>query len=166
MSEYVEIKADVCPKCGGGIGPGTIRDVAHFWCRCAVRRKPGRRWRVLAQGPGAARVDVQSAAPDRRPRDGVQIVRADFDELVVDDWLHVERMDHREWLIIIGGTGIAVSLPRDPRKPPQLTVHLDAWADFGEPCDTTPGGRGSSTEARRRCDPTWSRSGMRWTPRT
>ena len=54
--------------------------------------KPGRRWRVLAWvEKGAERIELRD--------------RGIFDELVVDDWLHVEQMADNEWWMQIGRQG-------------------------------------------------------------
>lgn len=34
-----------------------------------------------------------------------------FDELVVDDWLHIEQMDDRQWWLSLGGVHIWVRIP-------------------------------------------------------
>jgi hypothetical protein len=45
-------------------------------------RRPGSRWRVLARD-GERQISAQN--------EGI------FDELVVDDWLHLEQMDDTRW---------------------------------------------------------------------
>lgn len=49
---------------------------------------PAQPWRVLAQGPGGAVVDVTTQG-------------SDFDEVCVGGWFHLERMDTREWCLIL-----------------------------------------------------------------
>ena len=58
---------------------------------------PGYRWRVLAHLPTHP-VRVENAGC--------------FDELVVDDWLHVEQMDTREWWAKIGPHTFGISISR------------------------------------------------------
>lgn len=53
------------------------------------------RWRVLAQD-GATRVELED--------------RGVFDELVIDDWLHLEQMEERVWWMRLGDARIVVSL--------------------------------------------------------
>lgn len=51
---------------------------------------PGGKWRILAEGRGGKRVELDSKnAPSV------------FDECVVDDWFHLEQMDDREWWMAI-----------------------------------------------------------------
>lgn len=52
------------------------------------RRKPGHRWRVLAHRKNGDRVELKNEGC--------------FDEVVVDDWLHVEQMGVRDWWAQIG----------------------------------------------------------------
>lgn len=84
-----------------------------------MKRKPGFAWRVLAHRVEGASVDVVSEANHRaserwwrkampgkaRPTAGREQVIAEpsvFDELVVDDWFHIEQMDTRLWWMRIG----------------------------------------------------------------
>jgi hypothetical protein len=39
--------------------------------------------------------------------------RGIFDELVIDEWLHVEQMDTRHWWMRVGGTHINIWIARD-----------------------------------------------------
>jgi hypothetical protein len=60
----------------------------------------GKAWRVLAHD-GARTVEVQN--------------QGTFDELVVDDWLHVEQMDDEVWWLRIGDARVMVTLgPAEP----------------------------------------------------
>ena len=64
--------------------------------------KPGYRWRILIH-------DESKRGLDR----DVTIAgggAALFDELVVDDWLHVEQMDSRVWSVIIGDLVLSVRI--------------------------------------------------------
>lgn len=59
---------------------------------------PGQRWRLLAhQEERAFEVENQGL----------------FDELVVDDWLHVEKMDTNLWWMRIGDARVFVELSSD-----------------------------------------------------
>ena len=72
--------------------------------------KPGHRWRVLAWAhKGEERIELRD--------------RGIFDELVADDWLHIEQMDYDTWWMQIGRTG------------KQLTVR-DTILDDGTPSVT------------------------------
>ena len=74
-----------------------------------MRRRPGSWWRVLAPG-----FDWRSAAySDDRPNDGhPHAGDVVFDELVIDDWLHIEQMDTRAWWMNLGGYHIWIRVPK------------------------------------------------------
>lgn len=72
------------------------------------RRKPGASWRVLAW---ANRGRTERSMKN----EGV------FDELVLDDWLHLEQMDTRHWFLLLPGERrISIRIPRDPKKPVEV----------------------------------------------
>lgn len=68
----------------------------------------GSTWRFLAW--------TKSGSPIERASQEGEV----FDELVVDDWLHIEKMDRELWWMRIGEyvvwvqTGAVVSVERDP----------------------------------------------------
>lgn len=91
---------------------------------------PGFKWRILAHTRTAANsrggytggmIDLRSDDPDRPP--------TVFDELVIDNWLHLEQMNGRSWWIGLGtaedGIGyewmIYVGIDRDGKA----TVHME-----------------------------------------
>lgn len=53
----------------------------------------------------------------------------EFDELVVDSWLHVEQMDTGTWWANIGGVTLHVRVDRDGR-PKHVTVHGPGDYDY------------------------------------
>ena len=61
-------------------------------------RKPGARWRLLAH-----RSQGELAIEDN----GI------FDELVLDDWFHLERMQDRLWWMRVGDARILVTIEED-----------------------------------------------------
>lgn len=63
------------------------------------RRKPGSRWRVLAHDDGK-RVELRD--------------RGVVDELVIDDWLHLEQLNARTWCLVIGSGSNRVMLDVTP----------------------------------------------------
>ena len=65
----------------------------------------GGKWRVLAHR-GAERVEVE----------GVGV----FDELVVDDWIHLEQMDDGVWWIRIGDARVIITVA--PGQQPTVDV--------------------------------------------
>jgi hypothetical protein len=63
-----------------------------------TKRVPGSSWRVLAHAPsGKIQLEDQGI----------------FDELVVDDWFHIEQMDDREWVLRLGDARIHVTIAED-----------------------------------------------------
>ncbi len=58
-----------------------------------MKRKPGYEWRILAHPDGGAKPLDLRFTPHARHC---------FDELVIDDWFHLEQMSDRHWHIIIG----------------------------------------------------------------
>jgi hypothetical protein len=65
-----------------------------------MRRRPGRSWRILAHGPGpydSIQTGTRAGSTEKaRARGSV------FDELCIDDWLHLEQMDDRLWWLNLG----------------------------------------------------------------
>jgi hypothetical protein len=84
------------------------RKVCRIGNEAAPMKPNGHSWRFLAW------VDDDELALDSRDHPG-----AVFDELVVDDWLHVEQMDRELWWMRIGDlvvwvrSGAVVSVERD-----------------------------------------------------
>lgn len=68
-------------------------------------KAPGSHWRVLAHEA------TQTVAFEDR---GI------FDELVVDDWLHLEQMSKREWCLRVGDARIWISVEGD--VPPRVDI--------------------------------------------
>ena len=62
------------------------------------KREYGKNWRLLAHRDGA-RIEVEN--------------QGSFDELVVDDWLHVEQMDDAAWWLRVGDARLMVTLAAD-----------------------------------------------------
>lgn len=63
-----------------------------------MTEKAGIKWRLLAHADGE-RVEVES--------------RGVFDELVVDQWLHVEQMDDNVWWLRVGDARVNVRVASD-----------------------------------------------------
>lgn len=61
------------------------------------RRTPGRGWRASGDAEGV-------------------------DEIVVDDWLRLERMNKRDWFLLVGGLRIGIHVPVDPDEPVRAVV--------------------------------------------
>lgn len=69
---------------------------------------PGSRWRVLAhRGDGDFEVQNEGC----------------FDELVVDQWLHVEQMDDRKWWIRVGEACVWATIADDGSVTVQVGGH-------------------------------------------
>ena len=48
-----------------------------------------------------------------------------FDELVIDDWFHIEQMDDRRWWMCVGDLHINIHVRHDGRRV------VSGWADRG-----------------------------------
>jgi hypothetical protein len=68
--------------------------------------KPGSRWRMQCEENGQ-KIEMANV--------GI------FDELVVDDWIHLEQMSDRHWWLQLGGACFAVVIARDGRVTVTLT---------------------------------------------
>jgi hypothetical protein len=73
---------------------------------------PGSRWRILAHATG------QKFEAENQ---GV------VDELVVDDWLHLEQMAEREWCLRLGDARIWIDIDEDGR--PRVDIERGAFAE-------------------------------------
>lgn len=68
----------------------------------AKRKLPaGSRWRILAQDDSPAKVDLRT---DIGPV---------FDELVIDDWLHLEQMSDNCWWMSLGDVRLWITVNKD-----------------------------------------------------
>jgi hypothetical protein len=65
---------------------------------------PGYKWRLLAHGQRPNKI----AGPLSIESGGA----TQFDELVVDDWLHIEQMDTRVWWMRVGETTFDIRIDR------------------------------------------------------
>ena len=75
---------------------------------------PGSRWRLLARDPkGDIAIENQGI----------------FDELVVDDWLHIEQMDEVSWWIRLGDARISVRITR--QHSPEIEIERDVYSGPG-----------------------------------
>ncbi|HVK75725.1 MAG TPA: hypothetical protein VM734_20485, partial [Kofleriaceae bacterium] len=48
-----------------------------------------------------------------------------FDELVIDDWLHLEQMDERSWWMRVGDASISVVVDGDGRA--RVSIERDVY---------------------------------------
>lgn len=78
-------------------------DARRFARECA--RHPGRRWRVSTE-PTFFGEPIPRARPDCFENQG------DFDELVVDHWIHLERMDTHTWWMRLGQREFDIEIER------------------------------------------------------
>ena len=72
-----------------------------------MKNDPGLPWRVLAQDLRRSERHESGAVP--------------FDEVVVGEWLHVERIDLDLWWLRIGGVALTVETGEDGRVTVRLT---------------------------------------------
>lgn len=82
------------------------------------KRKPpiGSRWRILAHDRGGAPLSVASAdiSGGGSIAGGTLLFkRTVFDELVIDDWFHLEQMSRDSWHLIIGDQHHAITIGKD-----------------------------------------------------
>lgn len=119
------------------------------------RRRAGLRWRLLVHdaptvgGDGmngvahhvasstseAARrlCRLQAAQVTDDPLETRQVLPdTEFDELVVDDWLHVEQQDVNTWWMTVGGVTLWVTANRDG-KPRRVSVTMPGGYDLPQP---------------------------------
>jgi len=89
------------------------------------RRLPGTRWRLLANAAPTGRGGMYGQ-PTRLASDDNQPTV--FDELVVDQWLHIEQMTGSVWWVNIGGVTLHVKADRDGR-PTRVGVHMPGCYD-------------------------------------
>lgn len=97
------------------------------------RKRPGYCWRILAwdeSDPDVGTVEQEY--------DGTESVR--FDELVIDDWFHLEQMDERIWWMCVGDLHINIRIRPDGRR------EVSGWLDHGS-LDVTGGGSFKVTDA-------------------
>jgi hypothetical protein len=75
--------------------------------------QPGMRWRILAHREGE-KIELEN--------------QGTLDELVVDDWLHVEQMDDSVWWLRVGDVRLFVTL--SSTEPPTVDVERGAYASI------------------------------------
>ena len=93
-----------------------------------MRRKPGYSWRYQMIRPNGERIEKYSLpaydelGTNYLPERTEKTLRgpAFFDELVIDDWFHIESMDDRRWYLRIGDALMYVHVPR--KGPVRLDV--------------------------------------------
>jgi hypothetical protein len=79
----------------------------------AERRTPGRTWRIRAVG---TKVSFEAASSKREIAHAIDVpgVRSliagqmVFDELAIDDWLHLEQMGRRVWWLSLGDRQLVI----------------------------------------------------------
>jgi hypothetical protein len=71
----------------------------------------GTRWRILSSSDSKP-VEIEN--------------RGVFDELVLDDWLHIEHMEGRQWWLRVGDARLWVSI--DEAGKPQVDIERGYYA--------------------------------------
>ncbi len=89
-------------------------------------KKVGYEWRTLAWNRRGEKVEAEY-----RKKDGV-----DFDELVIDDFLHIEKMQASAYWARIGDVRMWIQKDRDGR----VTVNIER-GQYGEERGFTEGGK-------------------------
>lgn len=98
-----------------------------------ARKLPGYRWRVLGWKRKGRYLKDGYATDDAEvtlkfePKD-----RVEFDELVVDDWFHIEQMDDRDWWARIGDAYIWIHIASNGKV--QVDIRR---GEYGPACGTT-----------------------------
>jgi hypothetical protein len=77
-----------------------------------MQRQPGSQWRVLAHD-GARDIEHEG--------EGI------FDELVVDEWLHIEQLDEAGWWMRVGDVRVLVRI--DESGKPTVDVERGFYAE-------------------------------------
>jgi hypothetical protein len=100
----------------------------------AMRKHPGRSWRILAWGKDPVHA---SSTPELRASlsktckslrenwlifDGPPWRNTVFDELVIDDWLHLEQMDTDLWWLNLGDRDLIVWIEVPKKGPIRIGV--------------------------------------------
>ncbi len=63
--------------------------------------KQGRKWRLSYDSSPTTRISLEDAG--------------DFDEFVLEDWLHIEKMDKRDWWMRVGDAYVNAHVHLDGR---------------------------------------------------
>lgn len=91
----------------------------------------GSRWRLLVHSDNGRRSHTVTSEPVDGA-DSLSLPGALFDELVVDEWIHIEQMDSRKWWMNIGGVTVWVRTDKQGR-PKQVDVY--GPGDYADPVD-------------------------------
>lgn len=119
------------------LSSGSLRSRASGTPATAPRlRRSGSPWVLRAhtwtdgrQAPTHT-IGNQTVPADGEHHRGHLLPAAEFDELVVGRWLHVEQMDNHTWWMNIGGVTVHVTADRDGRP---TKVRVDGPEDYDTP---------------------------------
>ena len=75
-------------------------------------------------------ISNQKVRPDSEHHRGHLFPLAEFDELTVGRWLHIEQMGNRVWWMNLGGVTVHVVADRDGRP---TKVRVDGPGDYDDP---------------------------------
>lgn len=101
------------------VGGDGMNGTAHHIESSKMHQQIVRRFRRHKCGPDAWQ--THQVIPD-----------AEFDELVVDRWLHIEQMDTNYWWMNIGGVTLHVTADRQGRP---IRVSVDMPGQYDHPAD-------------------------------
>jgi len=90
------------------------------------RFKPGYQWRFLAH-----RQDVPHPIAISSEQ---YVAPVEFDELVVDHWLHIEQMSERHWWMRVGNYRVEITIDGDGR-PDVSFEHEETSEEAAEHCE-------------------------------
>ena len=88
------------------MGPGLRMGLDMKYPPFPVRHRPGSKWRTLAHRVNGTAIQQHSSDHDDP---------TEFDELVIDAWLHIEQMDTRWWWMQIGPLAVNVHVGKAGR---------------------------------------------------
>lgn len=94
------------------------------------RHRPGSQWRTLAWKPDPAvgkgdRIQIEDSSDEHDS--------STFDEVVIDQWFHLEQMDHRNWWMAVyreDGSQVTVNVRVGERgRASHVSVHEEPADD-------------------------------------
>jgi hypothetical protein len=80
----------------------------------SVTNESGRRWRILAYREGGEKIELENEGA--------------FDELVLDDWFHIEQKDTNLWWLRIGDARLFVTVSNT--ESPTVDVERGCYASI------------------------------------
>ena len=73
-------------------------------------KTPGKHWRILAHGKKGKIILYSKASAKLSNKHTINDFHTIFDELVIDDWFHIEQMKKNEWWARIGDAYLWITI--------------------------------------------------------